>query len=173
MRQWRPLIFLSLVWVVLVIGLVLAVVRFSRMNEETAIQDGRAHVLEVRQFDQLFGNRYHFITYYGIWGGSPSWNSKAAIHDRYVLTLQFPIKISVTGAAITQTGPPTFYLYEITQVTRLGDGRVESQSTGIAGQFGAKEWDKVVAAGGDFGVIGFKLDKDRPVDGFKENWEGF
>lgn len=153
--------------------LLAAAAAFLRMGRDGgAVSSGRATIPHVQQFERLFPGSLHSISYSTGEYGPPTWNSKAALHGRYVLTMQMPLEISrERRSRIVSHGKPTFYLMEIKSVANTPDGRVEVLSGPTHATFGPAEWDKIVRSGGDLSVLGLEIRKGEPVPGFEQHWE--
>jgi hypothetical protein len=138
---------------------------------DRTVATGRQKLPVARDFDRLFPNTQHFISYYPGISGEPKWNAIAGLHGRYILTAQFKIRIRRSDGEIVAWDPPEFWLNEVQRI----DGPA-SQRTYIsydrAGHvtFGPEEWQLVVERGGDLSVLGKELKKDQPVAGFENVW---
>ena len=70
-------------------------------------------------------------------------------------------------------GKPEFYLHEIESIEDLGDGRIQINSAKDHARhlrFGSNEWAKVVAAKGDYSVLGYSMVTNKPLPRFDETW---
>jgi hypothetical protein len=115
----------------------------------------------VSDFVRIFPNaqvRYRYFTA----SREPGFDLLAILYDRYDLTMQLPVTFDSSGRTVVGYGQPTFYLSEAETV----EGRLISYNSSRGLTFGALEWQKLVAAGGDFEAVGYKMTKDRPVPGF-------
>ncbi len=93
----------------------------------------------------------------------PGFNLVAILHERYELTMQLPVDFDADGRTVVGYGEPAFYLVEARSV----EGRSVSYTSSGERHFGSAEWRQIVAADGDFGAIGYRMVKDRPVPGFE------
>ena len=163
----------ALVSVVFMFGvfLVLTILRQNgwTMDDYLATHRSAATRLPIAvEFEKLFpGQTDHFITQYGFnrYGGdrTNTWNSEAYFGGRYSLTMQVEVTVDYAKRTITLAGEPVFYLEEITRV----DGTSASYG-GLHARFGEKEWSKAYQAGGNFSLIGLKLDTRSPVPHFND-----
>jgi len=124
------------------------------------VSSGYPLIPEARQIDDLFGPAWHFAVNYRE-PNKVEWFTEAAIGGRYELTMFVPVEFdSGTGYILRVTGKPRFFLREVTRVQGRG------VSYGRQYEFSPEEWKNVVAADGDFSVIGLALDLNNPVAGF-------
>ena len=141
--------------------------RQQAKNWFAALDAARPSAPYVSEFVRLFPGtqvRYRYFTS----TGEPGFDLSADLHERYELILQLPVIFDASGKKVVGYGEPNFYLREVTQVERAANGNaVESYSPSGGGHFGRSEWQKIVESGGDFGVIGYTIVTNRPVDGFK------
>src|SRR5262249_10875434 len=137
----------------------------TKASHDLALADGKQSISYVREFTQLFPQGKHFISYYTGEYGNPTWNSKAGLHGRYVLTLQTPIPFDATRTKVVSYGQPSFLLVEVSSINRNANGQTEIWYTGNQLQFGKEEWQRVVDQGGDLSILGIKIVPDRPVPG--------
>lgn len=127
----------------------------------------------VAAFDRMFPGADHSISYFSGKHGQPKWNSKALLHGRYVLTMQFDVKVDPSGASVTALSAPALHLNEVTTVTTFPSGQVSiSYDPASARELGAQEWDALKASGGDLSSVGVKVKRDRPVEGLSVHWRG-
>lgn len=132
-----------------------------------AVDNGVSSIKEVKEFEALFPNSDHFITYYSGTKGDPRWNSKCRIHDRYDLTMQFYISFDHSRLHPKRIGDATFYLKELKEIRHHKDGRISESYTRRQIKFGDNEWQKLVDSKGDFSVIGFPMILDEPIKPIK------
>jgi len=118
-----------------------------------------------KDFDALFPDAEHFISYYTGTKGDPTWNSKVGLNGRYVLTMKFGIGFDDSRTHPVREGDPVFYLVELDNIRENGYGYTDRQI-----QFGLEEWNQLKASSGDFSVIGYPMKKEKPIDGFDEAW---
>lgn len=147
----------------------------SKADYVKTVESAR-HVIETAvQMEQLFRTADHFITEYGFKSGPRIWNTEVYFGGRYRLTMQVEIEIDYNRDRIIRTlTEPQFHLTEVGKIEVLADGRVYSENVKKPGQetFGLPEWRRVFAAGGDWSVIGFTIDKSsvQHFDEFVEAW---
>ena len=137
----------------------------QRGNMADAVTNGVAELDVAKDFDALFPNAEHFISYYTGTKGDPTWNSKVGLHGRYVLTAKFGIGFDDSRTHPVAEGDPVFYLVELDDIRENGYGYTDRQI-----QFGLKEWNLLKESSGDFSVIGYPMTKDKPLDGFDKAW---
>ena len=99
----------------------------------------------------------------------PGLSYDTTLFQRYTLNLLIPVFYSKEDAedcSVSGFGSPVFHVLEVRKVVprdgRVGEVRYGDQQF----QFGQDEWNKLIAAGGDFTAIGHPLKKDQPVEGF-------
>src|SRR3954470_1349241 len=61
------------------------------------------------QFNRLYPDAVNFISYYSGEIGKPVWSSKTGLYQRYLLTLQVPIRLNSDRTKIISADKPTFY----------------------------------------------------------------
>jgi hypothetical protein len=98
------------------------------------------------------------------------WNTVVYFYGRYELDYQVDVIVDYKNNRVTKMdGIPVFRLMEVATVsTPNSDGVVEAtynKSNDIP-FIGEKQWNKVVAAKGDFSVIGAHLITNSPIPGF-------
>lgn len=127
------------------------------------------HVQELRQF---FSNAptIHFIEQLGLRIGDTKrkpahWNTVLWFGGRYVLTYQTLVVPDYIAHSLKQPQNPVFVLCEITNITYGGRGADFDPAGGRS--FGEADWNKIIAAKGDFSVIGIHLKTNAPVEGIE------
>jgi hypothetical protein len=133
------------------------------------IRSAKNDVELIGDFEELYPETYSFVSYYTGEYGHPTWNSEAAIHKRYVLTMQMKITISRDGEHVLTHQEPHFFLEEISRLKRSEDGTWQSKGRGVA-DFGFEKWKTLVEHSGDFESIGIHLQSDAPLPLFKFYW---
>lgn len=124
-------------------------------------------------FDKLYPGSEHLISYFAGQHGTPQWNSKALIHGRYVLTMQFDVSIDSSGTQVTAASPPQFHLVEVSGVTTSPGGQTSISYDGaFQRQFGIQEWKTLEASGGDLSSLGIEVKRDQPVPNLAAHWKG-
>ncbi len=137
-----------------------------------ALESGKKEIPYVPEFIRLFPNSIHFYSYYTGEAGSPTWNSKAGLFGRYVLTMQIPVTFDSTRTTVKSYGAPKFYFVEMTRITPYANGSADIRYRPAAQRnFGEAEWKKFVEANGDWSVLDIKVVKDKPVPHFDEYWK--
>jgi hypothetical protein len=152
---------------------------------DAALRNATNSVQYAQEFSHLFpGSRAYFGYYNGLVGPSKL-NMETLLFDRYQLSMQVPVTFDRPRRTIKSFGAPEFLLNEVTEVTQIRkEGRWPDGSRSIATNlslrgrsmrnFGAREWKKIVEAGGDFSLIGITLLTNSPAPGFEDlrkNWE--
>jgi hypothetical protein len=139
--------------------------------QAAAVANGISEIPEVKQFTSLFPDADHFITHYSGTKGPSSWNSKAGLHGRYLVSLTFPIEFDATRTHPKRTGPAEFHLREVSEVRTRADGSLDGYScTTNQIPFGIEEWDRVIKSDGNWSVLGIDVIKDKPVEHFDKAW---
>lgn len=137
-------------------------------NPSHMVRHGRESINTVREFDALFPNATHFISYWTGTHGDPMWNSEIGLHGRYILAMQADIDLNLIRSRVSNFGPPKFYLSEVESVEHMVDGRSAIKQREVAGHLcDGADWEKLVNAHGDFHVLGIDLKIDQPVPGFE------
>jgi len=124
----------------------------THANMQAAIADTIKNEPYVSDFDRLYTNADHFITYYTESYGDPIWNSKVLIDNHIELTMQFDINIDMSGKRVTRTSEPRFFIITNERVTNRPNGSTLIEH-GPGMDFGPDEWDEIVKANGDLSVI--------------------
>ena len=139
---------------------------FDLERYKGAVKDGFDKIPQSKEIEELLGDADHFISYSGNRSVGQDWNTKVYFAGRYCLTMQVEVKVDRRFSRITKvTGQPKFYLVETIRVDLNRNGTVGALH-GQGYQFGPEDWKKVVAAKGDFSVIGIHLKLNRPVPNF-------
>jgi len=130
------------------------------------VENGTRGLPEVQQILKVFSGAeiHHFITHFGHDESKPVlWNTVVFFDGRYILSYQSSVIVDYRKDTIKQSvGDPTFYLKE---VASYKDG---TEIYGEQWRFGAKEWQQVATANGDFTATGIILKKNAPTPGFEE-----
>ena len=131
-------------------------------SQETMVQSGYSLIPEARQIDSLFGPARHQTSNYK----EPDiveWQTEVQFAGRYDLTMLVHVQIDRrSGMVLGVLEKPRFILAEINKVNVDPNG-VVSISYGESHEFGLAEWQKIVAAKGDFSMIGIHLDRNSPI----------
>jgi hypothetical protein len=164
MHPWRLLI---------IIALLLAGCGRSAATYKQAVANAVKSEPNVMAFEKLYPNSEHFISYFTGTHGTPRWNSKALIHGRYVLTMQFDVAIDSSGTQVTAASPAQFVLVEVSSVTTPPSGQTSVSYDGTSQrQFGVQEWKALEASGGDLSSLGIAVKRDQPVPNLGAHWKG-
>lgn len=136
-----------------------------------AIQSGRM-VGWVKNFERLFPDFDHSIMYFTSEFGKPRWVSKVGLHRRYVLTAEMEVEFNEDRTRIVKHSEPKFHVIEVAKITEVPNtGQVLVENGVTEAEFAIDEWEKLVKKGGDFGILGIKLIKDKPVPLFDKHWK--
>jgi hypothetical protein len=100
--------------------------------------------------------------------GAVTWNTEVPFGGRYILTYQVSVFVNYRNKKVEKTTDlPTFTLEEVSRV-------FNATSETVGADFNAdyhltrSDWEKVVAAHGDFSVIGIRIDTNHPVPRFDD-----
>ena len=135
-------------------------------------EQGIKTVPYVEEIRQVFSNApmIHFIEQLGLKIGETKrepahWNTVVWFGGRYELTYQTLVMPDYRAHSVKQTQNPIFILCEITTTTNAGRG-AEFDPAGER-RFGEVEWNRIIAAKGDFSVIGVHIKTNAPVAGIE------
>jgi hypothetical protein len=142
------------------------------MNDyKDTVRDGIKTVPHVQEIKQIFPNAPtdHFITQYGFDKSVPvAWNTVVYFYGRYEMDYQVDVMVDYEHNRVSKMeGIPQFRLMEV------------APNHPVVGIFTSghtifeKDWEKVVAAKGDFSVIGINLITNSPVAGFDDYVHGW
>lgn len=128
------------------------------------------------EIEQLFGDADHFITHWGFDTPGPrQWQTEVYFGGRFQLTMTVETEVDYQKRRIVRTvAPSQFYLFSIGRIKPGPGGGVSSFDSG-QWRFGEAEWKKLVAAKGDWSVIGITIGETNPVPNFDklvEAWRG-
>jgi len=131
---------------------------------ETIHRSARTELPWAVEMEQLFGSADHFITHFGFPNkDTNTWHTCAYFGGRYEVSMDVQVKVDYANKRIVLAGEPRFQIIEKTYV-ELRDGGQVASGVGNQMEFGIDEWEKVVAAKGDFSVIGFPLNPEPTPD---------
>ena len=130
---------------------------------EMTIRNAHADLPLAKEFAVLFPGTAEAITYFP--SDKPLWRAEAGVHDRYCISMRFPITHSASGTHSSQAGEPKFVLAEIESIRRLSDGQLDI-TYGKAREFGLQEWNVLVKAKGDLSSLGIEVITDKPIADF-------
>lgn len=144
-----------------------SVISCGRQNAyDAAVTSGIATLPWPKQMEVMFGEGDHFVTHFGFDSKPKQWNTEVYFGKRYMLTLQVDVVINYSAGTVVKTASPaTFYLTKIARIQRLPDGRM-STFPGNGWTVNEEQWSQLVAANGDWSVLGISLRMDDPVPGF-------
>ena len=160
------------------IGFVFVLVAGCTMNPSQSdylktTEEGIKTVPHVQEIRQIFSNApmSHFIEQLGLRIGETKrrpahWNTVVWFGGRYELTYQTLVVPDYGAHSVKQSQNLIFVLSEVMKVT--GDGRGAEFDPAGARRFGEEQWNKVVAAKGDFAVIGVHLKTNASVPGIEK-----
>ena len=139
-----------------------------------AVKSGFQKIPEAKQIEDLLGEADHLISYSGP-NVPQDWTTVVYFGGRYQLGMKVGVEVSYDFSAITKVkGEPKFYLFEVSRVVRGPNRQCGAFFDGNSERhFGCAEWRKIVAAKGDFSVIGIKLKRGPPVPDFDQYVHAF
>jgi hypothetical protein len=135
---------------------------------EATMRNAHADLPLAKEFSIVYPTAKEFISYFTGTHGRPSWHSEVGIYQRYTLTMQFPLTISMSRTHSSQDGEAQFYLAEVASVERLPDGRFSILYGHTSKVFGLSEWKQLQEAGGDLSALNIAIEKDKPVPFFEK-----
>jgi hypothetical protein len=119
----------------------------------------------------------NFITEYGFHADDDpyDWNTVVYFDGRYEMDFQVPVIINYKKNRIDHVeGIPVFLLMEIGTVSPpTPSGGIQATFGSGGRKFFQKDWEKIVAAHGDFSVIGVHLITNSPIPGFDNYVHGW
>ncbi len=133
-----------------------------------AVTDGLQSIESASEFNALFPNAQHFISYYTGEAGRPMWNSTAGLHGRYIINLQVYITFNRRGQKIASQQIPTFQLLEVSSFNL--QTRSTSYNTETHLRFGKAKWREFVESGGDISTLVAEPNTQDPIPGFDRAW---
>ena len=134
--------------------------------QETMVRTGYSLIPEAQQIDDLLDPAWHKVCNYTE-PDTAEWQSVALFGGRYELTMAVHIQIDRQSGKVTKVlDKPQFTLAQVTSIEVRDDGTIGSIYYGESHSFAQAEWQKVVAAKGDFSVIGIRLVQGKPVANF-------
>jgi len=146
-------------------------VTLKRMQShyDAALADATNSIPYAADFVRLFPGAKSFLSYYTGVAGPSSLNTEIYLFDRYQLVMKIPVTFNQERDKIRGFGDPEFRLLEILKIGRAPNGNLSIQYV-AAGQrsFGAGDWKRVVAAGGNFSAIGYTCITNSPVPGLAD-----
>jgi len=140
-------------------------------NYRKALGDGLKTIPVAREFQKIFPGAINSYSYYTGEVGPTILNCRIGLYGRYELKFKVRVSLNETRKKVMDYTGADFYLAEIESINRLDDGRFYISYGNLHRRFGAKEWEKLFKARGDFTVLGIKLIMDKPVPNFEAWWE--
>jgi hypothetical protein len=119
-------------------------------------------------FEKLFPGSDHFINHVGGNINQPQWNSRALLHERYIVYMRF--RITSNSGGVTAVGTPEFGVSEVSAVNVTGTLVNTQFAPDSYKKFGPAEWRQLVASNGDLSVLGITPKTNQPVANLKGNW---
>jgi hypothetical protein len=142
----------------------------SNDSYRKTVQSGIKTIRHVDEICRMFPNEPtdHFITQFGFDKSVPvMWNTEVFFGGRYTLTYQIYVSVDYSRDRIIKTtSEPKFVLVEASRVFNDTPENIGADFSADY-KFAESDWKKVVAAGGDFSVIGIII-KTNPVARFDE-----
>jgi len=150
------------------------------MNDyKDTVRDGIKTVPHVQEIMKIFPNAPtdNFIGQSSYDKNIGIWNTVVYFGGRYQFGYQVDVIVDYKHNRISKVaGIPQFYLWEVATLTPLNsDGVIEAtynKSNDIP-FIGEKQWNKIVAAKGDFSVVGIHLITNSPIPGFDDYVHGW
>jgi hypothetical protein len=146
-------------------------VGISKLRHATLDAVDRTKIPNLNDFLSLYPDAV--IQYLKVSGADfPSLSITTTLYDRYELRMDIPVKYSDDHLKVVGYGQPEWHLMEVASVSTRGDGAGGIELGGTNGgdlqkHFGTKEWGALVESKGDFSVLGFKIEKGKPVPNFE------
>lgn len=143
----------------------------SMDDYKKTVRDGIKNVPYMNEIEKIFPNQPtdYFITQYGFNMNVPvTWNAEVFFAGRYVFTYQVEVLVDYKRDRIIKTSSPPHFT--LVQVSRVYDDTPENIGADFDAdhKFGEAEWKRVIAADGDFSVIGILIDTNHPVPRFDD-----
>jgi hypothetical protein len=143
----------------------------STDDYKATVTDGIKAVPHASEMRQIFPTVRidHFIIEYGVDKRRPViWDTRLFFGGRYELNYQVYVEVDYSSHRIVKTtGAPKFVLWQVNRVINDSAGNIGSDIDKDV-KFGEKEWEKVVAAKGDFSVIGIYINTNSPIPRWDE-----
>jgi hypothetical protein len=145
--------------------------RISKLRHATLDAADRSQIPHMKDFLALYPDTV--VQYLKVSGADfPSLSLSTTLHDRYEFRMDIPVKYSDDHLKIVSYGEPECHLMEVASVSTRDDGAGGIELEGTTGgdlqkHFGLKEWEALVESKGDFSVLGFKVEKGKPVPNFE------
>jgi hypothetical protein len=144
--------------------------RISKQRHATLDASDRTKIPHLKDFLTLYPNSV--VSYVSFAGADfPSLSVTTTLYDRYEFNMRVPVTYSGDNARIVGYGEPRCHLLEIDSVSPRDDkaGGIELGGTSggdLQKHFGISEWRTLVESNGDFSVLGYKIQKGKPVPNF-------
>ena len=139
---------------------------------KSTVRDGIKTVPHVQEIKRIFSNAPtdYFITNYGFDKDKPKqWNTVVYFGGRYTFTYQVDVVVDYKNNRVGKVvGKPQFYLEEVVKVLDASSDSVGADYKHPGDTLDEDKWNKLVAAHGNFSVIGITLNTNAPVQGFDE-----
>lgn len=139
-----------------------------------AVRDGMKTVPHVQEIMKMFpgAKTDNFFSdcgkYSDVTGKQVTWNTSVYFGGKYVFTYQIDAMLDYKkNKFIKVVTKPKFVLWQVSEIYNATPETIGASFNGDH-KFGEEDWNKVVAANGDFSVIGIKLDTNSPVSRFDE-----
>jgi hypothetical protein len=146
------------------------------MNDyKNTVRDGIKTVPHVQEIKQMFPNAPtdHFITQYGFEKDKPVvWNTVVYFGGRYDFSYQVEVMVDYKKNRISKiVSKPKFVLWQVSRIYDASPQTIGAEYNGDY-KFEEADWGKVVAAKGDFSLIGIQIVTNSPVPRFEEYVHG-
>ncbi|MFA5793482.1 MAG: hypothetical protein WC980_00220 [Candidatus Brocadiia bacterium] len=87
-----------------------------------------------------------------------------SFYRRYILSLEVYFNVTDNGKDVSEVGPTKFEFIEFFPFNKNG-----ALCSAIKKSLSADDWSKIVTANGDISAIVPDIQKDKPVEGFRDN----
>ena len=128
----------------------------------------RASAPYLSEFLRLYPNAEVNYRYFAS-RDEPGFDVGVDLYDRYEFRMQLPVHFDSERRRVVGYGDPKFVIWEVDSVTTSPSGTAETSFVSAGERhFGSAEWHTLVAHGGDFSAIGYNMQTNRPVKGFRD-----
>jgi hypothetical protein len=141
----------------------------SDADYRATITAGVKTVPHVNEIQGLFSNCPidNFITQ-SAYPEAVTWNTEVPFGGKYVLTYQSAVFVNYRKRNISKTtNAPIFSLVQVSRVSGA-TSEIVGADFDADYKFSESDWEKVVAAHGDFSVIGIQIDTNHSVPRFDD-----
>lgn len=137
-------------------------------------KDGMQKLEASRQMNAHYGEVDNFIVHFGSGKQPLEWQTVTFVDGRFELAYVQPVTVDYSKRTVTPAGEPKFYLHAAQSVRMLDGDRAETSYDGkLQREFGAAEWDNLVASGYDLTSLGILKSEIHPIPLWKEHVRGW